>query len=289
MAVFLVGLVGYPLMYTTLSAEGDQSDTFDALSRSINYVYQSPWHYIWYWLVAIVYGAVVTLFVVFFISLTVYVGKWAVGLPASALWSDRKPEFLFIYAPESLGWRELLTKDSPYAVRGEWETDEKTGRPIYKYHPVNGDIANRSREEFNFYNTWGAGIVCFWLTLIFLLMLGFSYSFFWSAATMIYFLMRKKVDESELDEVFIEDDEPAVPPAPPKIAEGTGTTQASLPVISPPPTPPVAPPVPTVPPSLPPIPVVESPPVSPPATIPFSPPSSGLDSTKSSDEPKKDI
>ncbi|HVL16257.1 MAG TPA: hypothetical protein VM529_27035, partial [Gemmata sp.] len=52
MAVFLVGLVGYPLMYTTLSAEGDQSDTFDALSRSINYVYQSPWHYIWYWLVA---------------------------------------------------------------------------------------------------------------------------------------------------------------------------------------------------------------------------------------------
>ena len=36
MAVFLIGLVGYPLMYPTLSAEGDQSDTFDALSRSIN-------------------------------------------------------------------------------------------------------------------------------------------------------------------------------------------------------------------------------------------------------------
>ena len=61
MAVFLVGLVGYPLMYTTISAEGDQSDTFDALSRSINYVYQSPWHYIWYWIVAVVYGAAVTL------------------------------------------------------------------------------------------------------------------------------------------------------------------------------------------------------------------------------------
>ena len=75
MAVFLVGLVGYPLMYPTLSAEGDQSDTFDALSRSINYVYQSPWHYIWYWLVAILYGAAVTFFVLFFASLTVYVGQ----------------------------------------------------------------------------------------------------------------------------------------------------------------------------------------------------------------------
>ena len=80
MAVFLVGLVGYPLMYPTLSAEGDQSDTFDALSRSINYVVSSPWHYIWYWIVAILYGAAVTFFVLFFTSLTVYVGKWAVGL-----------------------------------------------------------------------------------------------------------------------------------------------------------------------------------------------------------------
>src|SRR5438067_1169205 len=105
MAVFLVGLVGYPLMYTTLSAEGDSSDTFDALSRSINYVYQAPWQYIWYSLVAVVYGAAVTFFILFFASLMVYVGKWAVGLPASWVWSERKPEYLFIYAPESFGWR----------------------------------------------------------------------------------------------------------------------------------------------------------------------------------------
>jgi hypothetical protein len=105
MAVFLVGLVGYPMMYTTLSVEGDQSDTFDALSRSVNYVYQAPWHYLWNWFVAVMYGAAVTLFVLFFMSLTVYVGKWAVGLAASLAWSDRKPEYLFVYAPESFGWR----------------------------------------------------------------------------------------------------------------------------------------------------------------------------------------
>jgi hypothetical protein len=293
MAIFLVGLVGYPLMYTTLSAEGDQSDTFDALSRSLNYVYQCPWHYIWYWLVATVYGAAVTLFVVFFTSLTVYVGKWAVGLPAAAV-PDRKPEFLFIYAPESFGWRDLLTKDSPYAVRETSDrTNPDTERPIWREYPVNKDVYDRARADFNFYNTWGAGLVCFWLTLIFLLMLGFTYSFFWSAATMIYFLMRKKVDESELDEVFIEDDEPVVPPAPPKLAEGTGlptSSPTSLPVIaSPPPlvSPPISP-LPTVPPPLPPIPVVESPPVSPPATILFSPPPVVPDSAKPSGELKKD-
>jgi hypothetical protein len=291
MAVFLVGLVGYPLMYTTLSAEGDQSDTFDALSRSINYVYQSPWHYIWYWFVAIVYGVVVTFFVVFFTSLTVYVGKWAVGLPASGLWSDRKPDYLFIYAPESFGWRELLTKDSPYAVRGDWEIpDEKDkSHQILTYRPVNPKAFNEKRKEYYAYNTWGAGLVCFWITLIFLLMLGFTYSFFWSAATMIYFLMRKKVDELELDEVFVEDDEPAVPPAPPKIAEGTGhpgASPTSLPVITAPAAPPVPHPVPTVP--TPASPRADNLPATQPVTLPFSPPSSGADAPKPAEDLKKE-
>jgi hypothetical protein len=281
MAIFLVGLVGYPLMYTTLSAEGDQSDTFDALSRSINYVYQSPWHYIWYWTVAILYGAAVTLFILFFASLTVYVGKWAVGLTASTVWTERKPEYLFIYAPESFGWKELLTKDSPYAVKGEWKPVEGTTRQVYTYVPVDPTANAQARSEFWQYNYWGAGIVCFWLTLMFLMMLGFTYSFFWSAATMIYFLMRKRVDEAELDEVFTDDEEPEIPPAPPKLAEGTG---------SPPPAPSYPPPAPPMPPPAPP-PVIVSPPPPPPpppapATIPFSPPPP-VEPPKAVEEPKK--
>jgi hypothetical protein len=272
MAVFLIGLVGYPMMYPTLSVEGDQSDTFDALSRSVNYVYQSPWNYIWNWLVAVLYGAAVTMFVLLFASLTVYVGKWAVGLAASAVWSERKPEYLFIYAPESFGWKELLTQDSPYAIRGEWVGLDRLGkeaanpaeavRYVYAYKPVDPEAYGRARSDFYVYNTWGAGLVCFWLTLAFLMMLGFSYSFFWSAATMIYYLMRRKVDEAELDEVY-EDEEAEAPLAPPKLATGTapvppanGTT--SLPVVT-------APPAASVPPVAPP------PVVPPPATLPFSP------------------
>ncbi|AMV22778.1 hypothetical protein VT84_00100 [Gemmata sp. SH-PL17] len=273
MTVFLVGLVGYPMMYTTLSVEGDQSDTFDALSRSVNYVYQAPWHYLWNWFVAIIYGAAVTLFVLFFASVAVYVGKWAVGLTANGLWQDRKPEYLFVYAPESFGWRELLTKDSPYAVQGEWagldrdgkETTDPTKviRQIYRYKPVNQELYTESKNEFWMYNTAGAGLVCFWLTLAFLMMLGFSYSFFWSSATMIYFLMRKKVDEAELDEVF-EDDEPEAPLAPPKLAptptpapaDATvplGSSLLNKPAVSPPV---VVPPVVVSPPPV----VVQSPP-----------------------------
>src|SRR5436309_2487560 len=72
-AILLVGLVGYPLMYATVSTEG--SDTFDALSRSYNYVFQSPWNYIWYGLVAVAYGAVLVFFVGFLGSFVVYLTK----------------------------------------------------------------------------------------------------------------------------------------------------------------------------------------------------------------------
>ena len=285
MAVFLVGLVGYPLMYTTLSAEGDASDTFDALSRSINYVYQAPWQYAWYLLVTVLYGAIVTFFVLFFMSLSVYMGKWAVGLTASAVYQEQKPDYLFIYAPESFGWKELLLKDSPYAVK-EVDTPKEGGRFAKEYVPAEPEKNASERAKFYAFNKWGAGLVCFWLTLFFLMMLGFSYSFFWSAATMIYFLMRKQADEIEMDEVFLEEDAPEVPPAPPKIADGTvpapSAPATSLPVIL---TPPVAPPPPPIPlaetpaaPPPPPVqpppppPVVYSPEPEPPPTLPFEPP-----------------
>jgi hypothetical protein len=258
MAIFLVGLVGYPLMYPTLSVEGDSSDTFDALSRSINYVYQAPWQYIWYWLVAILYGAAVTFFVLFFASLMVYVGKWAVGLPASMMWSDRKPEFLFIYAPESFGWKELLLKDSPYEVKHQFIYSQ-TDRKVEAYTPVYPEQDARLRSEFYGYNTLGARMVGFWLGLMFLIMLGFSYSFFWSAATVIYFLLRRKIDEAEMDEVFLEEEEPEAPLAPSKTPAAPSTPSTSLNVIQAPPPPP--PPI-SLATSLPPppIPLVDPPP-----------------------------
>lgn len=276
MTVFLIGLVGYPMMYCTLSAEGDQSDTIDALSRSVNYVYQAPWQYLWNWLVAVVYGAAVTLFVLFFASVAVYVGKWGAGLTASVIWPERKPEYLFIYAPESFGWRELLTKDSPYAIRGEWtgidrdgnETTDpaRTVRQVMTYKPVNEDAFKAARAGFYYHNTWGAGIVCFLLTLAFLMMLGFSYSFFWSAATVIYFLMRKKVDDAEMDEVF-EETEPEAPLSPPKLAAAPTVSESSptsLPVIQAPP----------------------SPPASPAQTLPFTPPAPPTEAPPADEPPK---
>jgi hypothetical protein len=183
MAIILVGLIGWPMMYATISTEG--SDSFDALSRSYSYVLSNPWHYLWYSLVALAYGAVVVFFVGFMGSLMVNLGKWGVSL--ADIRSDRDPAYLCIYAPTSFGWRDLL-------LSGGNEVVTATGSPV---HP----------DDWHWYNKVGAVMVAFWLDLVFLMVIGFGYSYFWSASTIIYLLMRRKVDDTEMDEVYVEEDE----------------------------------------------------------------------------------
>jgi hypothetical protein len=279
MALLLDGLVGYPLMYPTLSVEG--SDTLDALSRSYNYVYQSPWNYIWYCLVALGSGAVVTFFVGFIGSMTVYLGKWAISNTPGIESLDRRPEYLFIYTPTSFGWRQLLLKDSKGEALASLEEEENT----YRRQGMDpSEIAKKMAEKdkpkaeaeyekwkgtFWSYNKIAAGMVSFWITLLFMAVLGFGYSFFWTAGTMIYLLMRKKVDDTDLDEVYLEESEMREPYPPPTTPMPT-TPLPTLPSTTPPPVmveapalrtdKPAPPPADTTPPTNPP------PPTTPPAS-----------------------
>ncbi len=236
MALLVVGLVGYPLMYTTLSAEG--SDTFDALSRSYNYVYESPWSYIWYSFVAVVYGAVVVFFVVFMSSLMVYLGKWGVGQTFWTQASNRSPEYLFVYSPTSFGWQELMLQGSPAAVEPNpnyrHAMPDGSGKPdMREYVPKNQPDNDEYMKSYHWYEHAGAGMVAFWMTLFFMLMLGFSYSYFWTASSMIYLLMRKKVDEVEVDEIYTEEEDFEEPVAPPKLSMTPPAGPVSIPVDAP--------------------------------------------------------
>jgi hypothetical protein len=266
MALLVVGLVGYPLMYTTLSAEG--SDTFDALSRSYNYVYESPWHYIWYGFVSVVYGAVVVFFVVFMSSLMVYLGKWGVSQTPLTQSVNRSPEFLFIYSPTSFGWRELMLKGSPVEITPDEAKAgvDKDGNKVlqtdgyYYVHPDAAKFYMKDPDKGFYYSTYfGAGMVAFWMTLLFMMMLGFSYSFFWTQASMIYLLMRKKVDEVEVDEIYTEEEDFDEPVAPPKLSTPPApTAPTSIPVDAPSLRVQPSPPPPATPPDLPPIPLADS-------------------------------
>ena len=56
-------------------------------------------------------------------------------------------------------------------------------------------------------NSWIALFVAGWTRLVAALVVGFVYSYFWTAATIIYFLLRRSVDGNELDEIYVQDEE----------------------------------------------------------------------------------
>lgn len=200
MGVILAGLVGWPLMYATISAEG--SDSFDALSRSYSYVFQCPWHYLWNAAVAITYGMALVFFVGFMGSFMVYLGKWGMSQTPGIKRADREPHYLFVYAPTSYHWRELLLQGSPAVdENGQLDSD--------RYHAyVHGEDKDDVHVGgLQWYNQVGAYLVSLWVGLMFLMIIGFGYSYFWCASTIIYLLMRRQVDDTELDEVYLEEDE----------------------------------------------------------------------------------
>jgi len=292
MAIILLGLAGYPLMYATISTEG--SDTFDGISRSYNYVFMAPWSYLWYSLLALLQGAAVTFVVILLGCLMVVMGKWAISSAAGVTTLEsRRPDYLFVYAPESLGWKELLLKGSPAAVTA----DPKTLLLV----DVNPASAEEYRKALTLPNKIAAGFASFWLIALLMLLIGFSYSFFWSAYTVVYLLLRRKLDGIEMDEVNTEDLTTPLTPAPTPTPEPSPTpltpaggmslpmvmgdtptpSPTPLPTPTPTPTPPtppaVVPPVvvpPPTPPPQPPVDVLLSiPPTPPDETPPPTPPS----------------
>src|SRR5205085_7741567 len=94
---------------------------------------------------------------------------------------------------------------------------------------IDPDALAAYKATFRGWNYVGAALVGFWLGLAFLLVLGFGYSFFWTASTIVYLLLRKSVDAAELDEVYLEEDD---------YEPGFGATPAPTPSPAPAPAPP---------------------------------------------------
>ena len=200
-------------------------------------------------LLATLYGMVLVFFVGFMASLIVFLGKWSVsmtpGIGSNNPTNDREPSYLFIYAPTSFGWRDLLIHNSRFAR----ETKEPDGTTTVQFTP-------EYVQEIGVFNKIGAVLVTILIWLFFLLVVGFGYSYFWTAATIVYFLMRRHVDDTDMDEVHLEEDEALDPFARPPGAAPAGpaarSDKVSLSVVEPPrtdgppPTAPIAPPAPPV-------------------------------------------
>jgi hypothetical protein len=162
---------GLNLMYPTIAVEG--SDSFDAISRSFSYVYAKPWRMLFYSTVAVGYGAVCYLFVRLFVWLVLLLAHVSVGL------------FVFRNADN---------------MSSLWPTLQPVGGSLNLPRGVNF-------EALNWYGDLTAGLLSIWVYLMIAMLAAFAISFYFSASTIIYYLIRRDTDATEMDDVYLEQPE----------------------------------------------------------------------------------
>ncbi len=167
-AVIGIGILGgFNLMFPAIAYE--DSDCFDAISRSFSYVYAKPWRMGFYTVTAVVYGAICYAFVRFFAYLLLQI------------------TYFFL----QLGF--LQNNEKLTAIWPQPNFTDFLGSTAAS--PANGAASA------------GAFLIYMWVLCVVGLMVSFVISFYFSANTIIYALMRNRVDRTALDEIYTGSDE----------------------------------------------------------------------------------
>jgi len=175
--VVLIGMfAGFNLMFPAIAYDG--SDCFDSISRSFSYVYAKPWRMGFYTTIAAVYGAISYTFVRFFAFILLFVTHLFLELGVLVENSKDVSKLLAIWP--KLKFTKLIS---------------------YK------DVVTTNWTE-----SVGAFLVYLFLLAVLGLVVSFIISFYFSANTIIYSLMRYKVDNTALEDMYTYFDETEIEP-----------------------------------------------------------------------------
>ena len=188
-----IGLfAGAGLMYPTIAVEG--SDSFDAISRSFSYVFLKPWRALLYGLTALAHGVVCYAFVR---------GFALIVLKCTRFWAD-------------VGvWQSGQTLPGA-------ENKLVLMWPEPTFASLHGPIPSEALTGMEYA---GALLMTFWVYIVVGLVAAFVLSYASSATTAIYYLLRRKVDATDLDDVYVEEAEEEQPPAEEPEEPATGETE----------------------------------------------------------------
>ncbi len=181
---------GINLMYPTIAVEG--SDSFDAISRSFSYVFARPWKMLLYTLIALIYGSITFIFCRYFVYIMLAMTQFFVG------W--------FLHGQSARYWPQIWPPVSDADL---------------SYHIIFPALAWSEKVA--------AVLIALWVYLVLGLLGGYVLSFYFSANTIIYYLMRREVDATELDDVYLEETEDEFGDAAvtaPRPGEGMATSPA---------------------------------------------------------------
>ena len=178
LAVIVIGAVaGFNLMFPAVAYDG--SDCFDAISRSFSYVYARPWRMTFYTAIAALYGSICYTFVRFFAFLSLWLTRWLLRL----------------------GLRLDNSSNEVNKLTAIWPKPE-----------IRTLLGSSDTVTTNWTESVSAFLVYLFLLVVVGLVVSFIISFYFSANTIIYSLMRKTVDKAAFEDIYMQFDEAEVEP-----------------------------------------------------------------------------
>ena len=165
-------------MFPVIAFEG--SDSFDSASRSFSYIFAKPWRILFYDFIAFIYGLACYLFVRFFAFLLLFITRTFLKISIFADNSDKSANILTALWPD-LSFTNFSCFSTPNV-----SPDSSWSESI------------------------AATLVLINLLIISGLVLSFLISFFFTANTVIYALIRKQVDGAEISEIYMRTDDKIV-------------------------------------------------------------------------------
>lgn len=171
MAVILIPVFfGYPFIWPAIATDG--SDAFETASSIYSYPTQRPYHYAFYWSLILL-----------------------IGIPASMianLFGTRTTEFVRWGTSWGAGGDRIVQID-----RSSNQPETGTAAILDEFP---SDAIAPDSELFQL----GVGEIRFWENGLRILVTGFNWGFFLVASTGVYLLLRRDTDQTELDELLVE-------------------------------------------------------------------------------------
>ncbi|MBI5307622.1 MAG: hypothetical protein HZB37_04620 [Planctomycetes bacterium] len=187
----VIGTLGTCFMFPTISVEG--SDAFDAMSRAYTYVISRPKQFLWYYAVNAAYGFLCLAFVSFVAWLMIHIAFLTVGIGMGEKFNIVQGYILQKCSIACLGF---CTRYSPEAQTAPVLLDSWSLKFL-------------------------AGMLMIYIVLIKLAVWTFLTTYVFSSKTIIYFLLRKDIDNTVVADVHLEEvqQEPSAITAPEKKIE----------------------------------------------------------------------
>ncbi|MHC4131673.1 MAG: hypothetical protein ACYSSP_00890 [Planctomycetota bacterium] len=171
-ALIIVTVAGFNLMFPAIAYEG--TDNFGTINLTFCYIFKKPWRLAFYTFVAAVYGAVCYAFIRFLVFLLLWATNQSLQLGSKFV--------------------SVIVKDSSALSKFMAIWPEPTFMNLF------GTVVS---EPAGGSQVFAAFVLRLIIWIFVLLLASFIMSFYFSANTIIYALMRKKVDNAPVSNIYI--------------------------------------------------------------------------------------